>query len=192
MKYCKNCDIEFEENRSNVKYCSNICAKKFAHARHMWRRKNDPEFRKKWFEKEAERRRRKRANDRFFRLKENDQVKERYRKKHNIRSDLDLKRALKGSGTLTKHGYRQISKKDHPNCNRHGVIFEHVFVMSEYLKRPLRKGENVHHKNGIKDDNRIENLELWSTKQPPGQRLEDKLKWCKEFLEEYGHIVIMS
>ncbi len=39
--------------------------------------------------------------------------------------------------------------------------------------------------DGIRDDNRIENLELWSKAQPSGQRVEDKIKWCKEFLKEY-------
>jgi hypothetical protein len=64
--------------------------------------------------------------------------------------------------------------------------------MSNYLKRPLLKGETVHHRNGIRDDNRLENLELWSHSHPPGQRVEDKIQWCKEFLEQYGYDVIMK
>jgi hypothetical protein len=78
-------------------------------------------------------------------------------------------------GYITKAGYRRIGHK-----------FEHTLVMEAVLGRALLPEENVHHKNGVRDDNRPENLELWSRSQPSGQRVEDKLAWCREFLALYA------
>lgn len=61
--------------------------------------------------------------------------------------------------------------------------------MSEFLNRELRTGENVHHINGDRSDNRIQNLELWTVNQPSGQRVKDKILWAVGFLGEYGYEV---
>ena len=90
------------------------------------------------------------------------------------------------AGRVTNWGYRVLYMPEHPNANSAGEVFEHTLVMSQILGRALYPNENVHHKNGIKLDNRPENLELWASAQPRGQRVEDLLEFARGIIERYG------
>ena len=78
-----------------------------------------------------------------------------------------------------ERGYLKCSIKDRTR-------FQHQIVMEMMLDRELVPGEEVHHKNGVRDDNRPENLELWVVSQPKGQRPEDLVDWANDIIRRYG------
>jgi len=82
-------------------------------------------------------------------------------------------------------GYVTMYVPNHPRNKRH-IVQEHVIVMEAFLGRYLLPGENVHHKNGIRNDNRLENLELWCKPQPSGVCAEDAYNWAIEIVNRYN------
>lgn len=95
-------------------------------------------------------------------------------------------RRISEGRNIQTDGYVIVKRSGHPEAKQRGWGLEHRIVMSDHLDRPLWPDESVHHKNGDRTDNRIENLELWSRSQPSGQRITDKLAWAREIIERYG------
>lgn len=93
----------------------------------------------------------------------------------------------RGGRTRHKAGYVMRLAREHPRAGSNGYVFEHVLVMEELLGRRLLAGETVHHLNGVRDDNRPENLELWTRPQPSGIRASDAVAWAHEVLARFGH-----
>ncbi len=79
-----------------------------------------------------------------------------------------------------------VKVPNHPNANARGYVLEHIKVMSDMLGRPIQDSETIHHKNGIKDDNRPENLELKVCAHGFGQSVDDMVEFWTSMLRRYA------
>jgi hypothetical protein len=110
----------------------------------------------------------------------------RLRKHGDVRPEEPI-RVVTGEGQFS-HGYWCINLPADELHLNHGVkkMAEHRYVMAKHLGRALLADEVVHHVNGDRTDNRLENLELWSIAHPKGQRVADKVRFAVEMLERYA------
>lgn len=83
-------------------------------------------------------------------------------------------------------GYIDIQRPDHPCSDPKGRVYEHRYVMEQFIGRYLEKNEEVHHINGIRDDNRIENLSLETQKthKAPHKRAALEIRRLKKELQD--------
>ena len=109
--------------------------------------------------------------------------KNRLRKTGDVQADKPLQSRRKKTDPIkpTYDGYIRF----HINGRN---VAEHRLIMEKILGRKLLPGENVHHVNGVRHDNRPQNLELWVSKQPSGQRIPDLLRWAREIIEQYSEL----
>jgi len=109
-------------------------------------------------------------------------------RRNRLYNDPNLRpgRVRKKTASQNNNGYMYLYEPENPNANLNGFVLVHRKIMSEVIGRPLLRNEEVHHKNGNRSDNRIENLELWNTRQPKGQKIPDKIKYAIEILNQYA------
>lgn len=166
---CDKCDKEFKRRRSALSKNGNYCSKECFYTKR-------PSFVCIWC-----------GNEFRGRMGGKKSHRRNIYCSHKCQHAHTRERAI-GNKSRDQAGYVLIHQPYHPAANCQGRVMEHRLVMESIIGRSLFRDETVHHINGIRDDNRPENLELWSSSHPPGQRVEEKLAWAKEIIDRYGDL----
>jgi len=148
-KKCKYCNKKFSTEKTRKIYCCNTCYNDAKHHRHYAKYKKgtgtcircEIEFKKS------------RQDQKYCGIDCASKARKKY---------LDIPSCLEdASRKLDKNiGYVRVYCPMHPKANTWGYVYEHRLIMEGVIGRHLKKGEIVHHKNGKRWDNRLENLEV--------------------------------
>lgn len=198
---CPFCEQEFEQRQKKQKFCSHACASSFYHGKRElgairpaseFVNGDNPKYRQdekgQWWYYGSKVRTRAKVKrcafcDReylfsvFHKTECCSQTcgQKLFNRNNPERFRGDNSKRWKG-GRQVRFGYVFIHQPSHPSCqgNKRAYVAEHRLVMEQLLGRYLTSDEQVHHKNGVRDDNRPENLELWAVSQPAGQRAHEQ------------------
>ena len=169
-KECSYCGDSFLPNRSNQRFCSKPCRDSFVNRSKSGIKCKVPDCGRSIYSTSS-----KLCLEHYLDRKE----------ERPFRNLGEKRRYGCPIGAKRKDGNGYVEIKVDENSR---WMLEHRYVMECKLGRVLDSYENVHHENGIRDDNREENLELWSEMQPPGQRVSDKVQFAVEILKQYGYL----
>jgi hypothetical protein len=109
----------------------------------------------------------------------------RLQKTGSVQADKPIEKRGSERPYESTHGYMVVLVRQDQDLYPGKRVTQHRLVMARHLGRELTSTETVHHKNGIRTDNRLENLELWVGNHSHGSRLEDRLEDAVTLIEEY-------
>lgn len=151
MIKCKNCGLDFDSKTDSKKYCSSACYKKTKHQRYLFKHGNKIQITCKQCGKVCEKYR----GQKFCSIRCSADSRKKYHSIPDCLASADRK--------IDKNlGYVRVYCPQHPFANTWGYVYEHRILVEQRLGRLLQKDEHVHHRNGIRWDNRDDNLQVLS------------------------------